>query len=180
MTKVAKSKKGGRKLYTFSTPYSQSTINQSTETSDPPQLTQTLENDKGYFIDMCDILGGTTTTHGNLIPEERVTSWTKKHSRCPKETANYGGTCIQMKSEKRRMTTSTIVVDGLGIAVHQKLVSASVTHSSNQSRRTADKKMMNLNVLGTIFKMKHELDIIRERRLVLAKKQRNTSTTQEE
>ncbi|XP_060076568.1 uncharacterized protein LOC132556192 [Ylistrum balloti] len=165
-----------RKLYTFSTPYSQSMINPSI-TSNPGQQTRTQENDMGYFLDTCDSLGVTTITDRQVDS----TSLQNKHARLQMKTTKDKRT--KNECEKRKMTTSAsaMIVDGLGIAVHQKVSSVTIQQSSKKKMAVRkDKRMMQLKVLGTIFKMKHELDIIRQRRLNLANKQHKAPEKQEE
>ncbi|XP_033757048.1 uncharacterized protein LOC117339511 [Pecten maximus] len=168
--KMTKVKRGARKLYTFSTPYSQSTISQSATNSNPLQQTRTQGNDKGHFFDLCDVLDEVVSSD-----RQENKSQSNKQTRLTKKARKEGPT--EMKVDKYKLTTSAIVVDGLGIAVHQKSVSAS---SPKKAARAVEKKMMRLKVLGTIFKMKQELDILRERRLKLAKKLRTESKPQEE
>lgn len=165
--KMAKVKSKVRKLYTFSTPYSQSAINQESATKSPQGNTQVL------IFDFCDILDGVAAS----TKQKHTPGSNDKQNEVQKRNSNEGQ---RKQKEKHKVTASAIVVDGQGITVREKVVSKAVIKSPQRTTRVAEKKMMRLKVIGTIFKMKQELDVIRKRRLRLAKKLHNGPTPQEE
>lgn len=144
MAKLVGYKRKSKKLYTFTVPYSQtnsesaSPVNKTTPK--PQQCHDNTDNDKGYFLEMCDIFGETVDKNDKSSENEPLGVQTMDHGRV--DCRERSTKAKVNNSKKRTYQTSAVVVNGCGIAVHEREAPLRTRPSPTKLRKDADKRMV--------------------------------------